>query len=386
MTAPPDQERVRSRSWEGGGVGLGAVIEHLARLERELTEHDRSPEEHPHPRNCVLNLIVVVADRHRAGGCDRTIANLGAGHPLRAILVHPGGTEREGTLDAEVTVDAHQLVSGFPVQRSQVLLHVHGEAVRHLASLIGPLLVPDVPTYFWWSGRGHLDRHAIGEATFADVVVVDSERVQRPVDALREMSAFAAGADTSAGVADFRWERLRPWRDAIAQFFGPAARRDLLHGLDDVAIDAAGTGRAGRAGAALLVGWAAAMLGREPIVVERPGEDATEGVAGAAGRRVRLALRSVPREGVPDGSLLAVRLRGRSGHRDWRFDVELERSGRQHAAVTIELGGRPPLRQRLELPRLDDSDLLTHVLLTSRPGAVLARALASAAPLLEALR
>lgn len=385
MKAPPDQDRVRSRSWEGSDVGLGAVIEHLARLERELAEHDRSPEEHPHPRNCVLNLVVVVADRHRADGCDRTIANLGAGHPLRAILVHPSGGEA-GTLDAEVTVDAHQLVTGFPVQRSQVLLHARGEAVRHLPSLIGPLLVPDVPTYLWWSGRGHLDRQAIGEAAFADAVVVDTERVQRPVEALRELSAFAAGADTPAMVADFRWERLRPWRDAIAQFFGPAARRPLLHGLADVAVDAAGSGPPGRAGAALMVGWAIALLGWEPIVVERAGDDVTTAVARAGGRQVRrLALRSVRRDGVPDGSLLAIRLRGRSGHRDWRFGVELDPNGRRHATVTIELGGRP-LRQRLELPRLEDSDLLTRVLLTSRPGAVLARALAGAEPLLEALR
>jgi glucose-6-phosphate dehydrogenase assembly protein OpcA len=387
MVATLPEERVRVKRWQAEDVDLATVMARLRELHGELSLHDAGQDEHPHPRNCVLNLVVMVDDRHRMDACDRTIGSLAAGHPLRAILVHVHSGRGPGELDAEITAEAHQLVTGFPVQREQVLLHVRGELVHHLSSLVEPLLVPDVPTYLWWSGRERLDDETIRDVMmFSDVLVVDSARFEHPVESLLELARVAADPDTSIGVADFRWGRVRPWRDAIGQFFAPEDRWPLLAGLREVDAETAGSGPDTRVSAAMLAGWAAAGLDWRFVHAAAAGEDATEAVAEAADHRVRLTLRSAPDAHLHDGELVRIRLAGRSGRRAYTFTIERDPDGDKHAHVTIELGGGPPVRQRLTLPRMGDPDLLIHVLWANRRDQVFHDALVAAVPLLEAMR
>jgi glucose-6-phosphate dehydrogenase assembly protein OpcA len=384
--APLRQDRVRTLRWAAADVELPEVVEQLSRLESELAEHDTLAGEQPHPRNCALNLVVIVGDRHRAEACDQLVAGLGPSHPLRAILLHLGGRGSGlGTLDAEIVSEAHHLVTGFPIQREQVLLHVRGEAVEHLDSLVEPLLVPDVPTYFWWDGEEPLDGPALREAMrFADVLVVDSTRFDRPAEVLLQLAAVLDRTDVAVGLRDFRWGRLRPWRDAIGQFFAPEPRQRFLRGLREVISESAGTGPASRVGAALLAGWAAASLGWRFTQVRAAGTEATEAVARTpAGHDVRLTLRSAPESTLQPGDLQAVRIRCEDGGEECRLAIEREGG---HARVSIDMGGAPTVHQRLTLPREGDPDLLVNVLWASRRDPVFERSLVAAKELLEALR
>jgi glucose-6-phosphate dehydrogenase assembly protein OpcA len=360
-------------------------VSKLHDLQAELSRHEVADHDHPHPRNCVLNLVVVLTDRHRAEACDRLVAGLAASHPLRAILIHAGGGHGAGTLDAEIVTEAHQLLSGFPVQREQVLLHVRGAAAEHLASLVEPLLVPDVPTYLWWSGRERLDASAVRDAmAFSDVLVVDSALLEHPREALLELARLSDDPDADIGIADLRWGRLRPWRDTIGQFFAPEARRPLLAGLREVGIDAAGAGPDGRVGAVLMAGWMAGALGWR-IADATAGDDVTEARAEApGGHRVRVTLRSVANEHLHHGELLSLRLAGGSGHRAFTLTIERSPHGDPYARVTIELGEGEAVRQKLTLPRLGDPDMLVHVLLGSLRDPVFHRTLSGASALLEA--
>jgi glucose-6-phosphate dehydrogenase assembly protein OpcA len=386
--APLHEDRVRTRRWEAENTDLGTVMTHLRQLHNDVALHEIDPHEHPHPKNCVLNLVVAVDDQHRATACDKLVSTIAASHPLRAILIHLHGGGGPGVLDAEITVEAHQLVHGFPVQREQVLLHVRGEATRHLSSLIEPLLVDDVPTYLWWSGRHRLVEAIVQDAiSFSDVLVVDSAKFEHPIPALLELAGLVADPDAPVGVADFRWGRVRPWRDAIGQFFGPEDRRALLPGLKEVTAEAAGSGADARAGAALLAGWAASALGWRFTGAKAARDDATAAVAEAAGgHRVRVTLRSVPNDRLHHGELLTVRMSGRRGRRAFTLTIERDPDGENHAHVTIQLDGGQPLRQRLTLPRLGDPDLLVHVLWANRRDPVFHGALRAATPLLEAMR
>jgi glucose-6-phosphate dehydrogenase assembly protein OpcA len=381
-----DAGRIRTRRWRASDVELGAIVGKLHELQAELARHDVAQQEHPHPRNCVLNLVVVLGDHHRAEACDRLVAGLAASHPLRAILVHPGGGQGRGVLDAEIVSEAHQLVNGFPVQREQILLHVRGEAAVHLASLVEPLLVSDVPTYLWWSGRHILDADAVRDVmSFSDVVVVDSALVEDPVDVLRRLAGLAEDRRSGVGVADLRWGRMRPWRDAIAQAFAPGGRRSLLAGLREIRVETAGTGPGSRVGAALLAGWMAGALGWRFRDVT--GDDgATRATAEADGRQTAIELRSVTNERLRHGELLTVRIAGRAGGRALTLTVERDPDGDRHAHVTMELGGGAPVRQRLALPWLGDPDLLVHVLWSGVRDPVFERALVSSLPLLEPAR
>ena len=384
VVLPLDPDRVRTRRWHATNTDLQTVIDQLRRLDRELRQHDVPGQEHPHPRNCVLNLVVTVGDQERAEACDRLVGHLSTMHPMRAIVVHLGSSDGRGTLDATIAAEAHRLFSGFPVQRQQVLLKVRGAAVDHTASLVEALLVPDISTFLWWSGREHLDQEALRDVLdFSDVLVVDSSYLERPVDGLLNLAGLMGGR---VGIADLRWGRMRPWREAMGQFFAPRERRPLLAGLQQMSCEAAGVEPSSRAGAALLAGWASAALGWRFVSTGTAGESATEGLAQADdGRQVRVTLRSAPSEHVLEGELLAVEMTGQSESGPFGMSIERDRAGGNHAALTITLGAET-VRQRLVLPGTEESDLLFHVLWRSRRDQVFESALAGASILLESLR
>jgi glucose-6-phosphate dehydrogenase assembly protein OpcA len=362
----------------------------MARLhdvQAELAHQDAAEQDHPHPRNCVLNLVVMVDERHRVEACDRLIANLAASHPLRAILVHLRGGSGRGALDVEITSEAHQLVSGFPVQREQILLHVRGKVTNHLSSLVEPLLVSDVPTYLWWSGRDRLDEATIHDAmTFSDVLVVDSARFEHPVQALLELAELVADPSAGIGVADFRWGRMRPLRDAIAQFFAPHDRRALLPALHEVTLEGAGAGPEARVGAALIAGWMASALDWRLTSVTSTSESTQAVAETGSGQPVRLTLQSTANERLRHGELLTTRLSGHRGRHTFALTAERDRGGDPYARVTIDLEGRAPLLQRVALPRIGDPELLVHVLWSDHRDPLFHGALRAATPLLEAMR
>src|SRR5260370_33962094 len=62
-------------------------------------------------------------------------------------------------------------------------------------------------------------------------------------------------------MADLHWARLDPWRETIAQFFAPVARRSFLSGITSIGIDYTGEGRGNRIPSSVLVGWIASALG-----------------------------------------------------------------------------------------------------------------------------
>jgi len=383
IVRPLDPDRVRTRRWKATATDLPTVVEQLRRLDLELRQHDVPGQEHPHPRNSVLNLVITARERQRVETCDRLVDRLSTTHPMRAIVLHLGSSEGVETLDATIVAQAHRLLSGFPVQRQQVLLEVRGAAVDHLASLVEPLLIPDIPTFLWWSGQ-ELDHEALREVMdFSDVLVVDSAYLMSPVEGLLNLTALTGGG---LGVADLRWGRMRPWRDAIGQVFAPSERLRLLAGLDEITCEAAGTGPSSRAAAALLAGWAAAALGWRITGTRSAGDSATEALAQADdGRQVRVTLRSVPSQNVEAGELIAVGLSGRA--EDGRFEMAMERDrgGGDHARLSITLGAGT-VHQRLVLPALEESDLLLHVLWASRQDPVFESALSGASVLLESLR
>jgi hypothetical protein len=87
---------------------------------------------------------------------------------------------------------------------------------------------------------------------------------------------------------------------------------------------------------------------------------------------------------VAEGELLAVDMTGQSESVPFGMSIERDRAGGNHAALTITLGAET-VRQRLVLPRTEESDLLLHVLWRSRRDQVFESALAGASVLLESL-
>jgi glucose-6-phosphate dehydrogenase assembly protein OpcA len=385
----PEAGRVHSRRWRGEDVDLETVLERLTRLHAELAHHDNDPQEpeHPHPRNCVINLVVAVRDEGAAELAERTVEALAASHPMRAILVcRMAGEGGERRLDADILTEIHRLVRGAAVQREQVVLRVPGPLVEHLSSLVEPLLVPDLATYLWWAGTPPLQQGDLRRALAAcDVLIVDSAQFERPVLSFLELAALADRMADRKGFADLQWARQRPWRESLAQFFAPDDRRALLEGVTRLEVRCGEDGHAGRVAGGLLVGWVASALGWRLMRAAAISESAGDALMQSPGGEfVHVAVRGIP--GWAPGELAGATLEGSGAGRRFAVSIELDRERGDHGHLRIDLAEVQTLHQRLSLPRQEVAALLVRMLAESRRDPVFVRSLASAATLVDALQ
>jgi glucose-6-phosphate dehydrogenase assembly protein OpcA len=380
-------ERVRTRTWSGSDVSLQTVAAELSRLHTELTHEDTGDQEHPRPRNSVLNLVVAVSDGEREDSVEQVVKAVAAGHPLRAIVFHRSSEPGQG-LDASITTQAHTLVRGASVQMEQVTLRVRGPAGEHPASLVEPLLVSDVPSYLWWTGSPPLGERGLHDALAAcDALIVDSAHFSSMVESFLDLSALAERMGTRVGFVDLEWARQRPWRETVAQFFAPEARRRLLKGLRGVTVESVGPGQVSRVGGMLFAGWLMAALGwrlTRAMNTSEGGEDTL--LDAGQGRMVELEFHSGAHAGLPNGALRLVRFHGEGRGKKFSGAIEIRPDRADHAHMRIDLEGAENLQQRLPMPQRDEAELLLHALSAVRQDPVYMRSLEAASRLLEALR
>jgi glucose-6-phosphate dehydrogenase assembly protein OpcA len=381
------EDRVSTRRWAAENVDVKTVAAEMSRLHTELTHEDMGDDEHPRPRNCVMNLVIAVSDDQREEAAEKVVGAVAAGHPLRAIVLHSSAGEKAG-LDAEITAEAHQLVWGTSVQLEQLTLKVRGDASEHIASLLEPLLIPDVPTYVWWTGTPPLGERGLRDAlVVCDVLIVDSSHFSNKVDAFLDLAALADRLGGRMGFVDLQWARQKAWRETLAQFFAPEERRHLLSGLQRVDIACVGEGRANRVSGTLIGGWLMSLLGwrlTPAVSVSSSGSEAI--LKGENGQTVQLTLRSATSHDMHHGMLCAVRFDGHSEGNPFAMQMEVRADRSDHAHVLIDMGGEETLHQRLPLPDLDDAALLLQALSSARRDRVYLRSLEAAAKLVDAFR
>ena len=199
----------------------------------------------------VLNLVSVV---ERAGR-DELVERLDAAGRLHAsrTVVCVVDERKHGGLDASATMDyeppSHP--GGLAVCRERVELALGRAQLPRLESILGPLLVGDVPTVVW-SPRHREAVDRMLEAT--EVVLVDSGEASDAASALVRAAELAE----QAKVVDLAWLRITPWRERLAAAFDPLSQRDMLTAIDCVTVrhepSAAASGL-------LLVGWLCSRLG-----------------------------------------------------------------------------------------------------------------------------
>jgi glucose-6-phosphate dehydrogenase assembly protein OpcA len=249
-----------------------------------------------------LNLVIYATGEDTADLVSSVIPRLTQRHPARAIVLlelpdsgsEPGagaGPAAEVTplgstagsapnehptpepaLDAWVTAACYLTHDGGRhVCWEQVTVPARGEAARLLHAAAMSLLVPDLPTVFWWPGEPDFESHAfrrLGEVS--DMVIIDSTGFRDPISGLGSVARVVYDGSRNFGLADLNWSRLTPWRDMTAEFFDDPIRLPWLSRIRrvEVSYGAEGPGSgsdhhlgspAGRA--LLFVGWLAARLG-----------------------------------------------------------------------------------------------------------------------------
>lgn len=381
-----DPGRVSHGEWSGEDVTLDRILSELNRLRAEFAARGAGDFELPHPRNSVMNLVVVAADEQRAEDAARVGEQLGVKHPSRTIVIHPKGRQGD-RIDCRIRSHAHELGAAAPVQYEEVRLDVWGTRAR-LRSLIEPLLAPDVRTHLWWLGTPPWDADDFREVLPGiDTLIVDSADFEKPYENFLQLAEVALTVDEPRGVADFEWVRLHPWREALAQAFAPAHRVGMLRGISSLDLDYAGEGRAHRSSTSLVAGWLIESL-HWKLKKAAAGHDGAVRAAYEAphGHSVEITAHSVPvSEGLPEGTLIAIRLEAGAGGQTARAEMVRDRESPRRATLTLEIGGEEPIRHEFLLTDLDEAAVLSILLSSGRRDPVYLRSLRAAAELLSTL-
>ncbi|MCL1898121.1 MAG: glucose-6-phosphate dehydrogenase assembly protein OpcA [Micrococcales bacterium] len=122
-------------------------------------------------------------------------------HPTRVVLVTSEAPDAPASMDAQIRVGSDG-GSG-----EVIVLRVLGEATRHLAAVVAPLLVPDVPVAAWWPAArpDHPAQSPLGQ--LASRRITDAREAQDQPAALKRLSSHYTSGDS-----DLCWARLSPWR------------------------------------------------------------------------------------------------------------------------------------------------------------------------------
>lgn len=282
-----------------------AIEQELAELRWRLRPDGEVGEAAEHAaaeaRASTLNLVAVARTSEEERRVSHTLERMSVHHPSRTLILL--AQEQHTVPKLEATVSAFtDMSAGRLVANEQVLLHAHGAVAEHLASVVAPLLVPDLPVMLWWPGRPQLEGRLFNElADLCDRLIIDSNDGIDPGQEFSRLLHVARRRTAQIAVGDFNWARLLPWRQVAAQFFDPPTVRQQLRSIDMVEAWSGGSGS--DAQARLITGWLQSRLATLGSVVERRLHHDPDMPAGlcrlelhAEGGRTRFTIKGRPNE------------------------------------------------------------------------------------------
>lgn len=152
----------------------------------------------------VLTLIVVVPEESAHDAMESARA-ASTEHPARVLGVILGDVRGTGLVNAEVG-------TGDGWTGETALIRLRGEVVKHPASVVLPLLLPDSPVAIWWPVDPPKDPGTDPLGAMADRRITDSAAVTRGrTTALADQCAAYAPGNT-----DLAWTRITQWRALLA--------------------------------------------------------------------------------------------------------------------------------------------------------------------------
>lgn len=387
----------------------------IAEIERELNriwstqdltaEVDGEPGRHVSARSSVMNLVVIARRPEFAELGAATIQALTGRHPSRTMIVSSADPDGPSWLDARV--EAHCVLprEGSPeICAEMIHMTAGGEAGRHLAAIVTPLLIHDLPVTVWWLDEPPLGLPGTREILAAtDRLVVDGSTWNgEGLDRLRELAALVDAGRLA--VSDFALVRQSRWREAIASIFDDPEFLPYLRSLRRIAVTYGTHDETGAIGSTNLVkpvyhiAWLASRLG---LSVVKPLAAVVGSARSGAGRAVRSpgAVKTAGRglsatlsdgrgevsvlvrpvlSPMPAGTTLRVELLAERRGSELRADVTAEA---QTVHVRVWQDGVEALDRYFRAPRLTQVALLAQAIEAGGRDLVAEGALRSAAAL-----
>jgi glucose-6-phosphate dehydrogenase assembly protein OpcA len=374
----------RARTVDGVAAELGKIWSSISLT----TPGERGdPERRVAARSSVMNLVVV-AGRGEIG--ERTAAiieGLTGRHPSRTLIVSTADPDGPAWLDAQIQAHCVLPSATAPETCSElVYLTAGGESGQHLAALVAPLLIHDLPVTVWWPGEPHFESPRVQELlTMADRILVDGSGWSG--DGLAGLDAMAdLPKRFDLDIADFALLRQARWREAIASTFDRPNLLPFLYHLDRIEITYAATeggpGMANVVRPMYHVAWLASRLGMSVVSPIRAGTGPWSGydaLLRLGRRRVPVAVRPVE-SAAPRGTTLSVGLHSKRNRSELMVEVTAHADG---VVVRATLDGEAIPERFFMAPRRREAELLAETIDAAGRDAISTQVLAMAAVLVE---
>jgi len=238
-------------------TALGTISE----IDRELVLRRVDPATgEPMQRTSVMTHIAWVPTQWVEAAED-VLTGLADRHPSRTIVLVPDPDAEEG-IDANAEVMQFPLGNGRQVCVETIRVRLNGSRAEVPASVVQPLLLPDLPVFLRWRGVPPFGERPFEELIdVVDRLIVDStEWPDLPAPYTQLAQVF-----DRVVVSDIAWARTSRWRPQLAS---------LWPGIKDVkTIEVTGT----EAQANLLAGWLRSRL-RHDVALEHIQADRLAGV------------------------------------------------------------------------------------------------------------
>jgi glucose-6-phosphate dehydrogenase assembly protein OpcA len=327
-------------------------------------------------RSSFLNLVVIAGDRATAEACAATIAATGGQHPSRSLIISEEDPNGPPGLDAWVET----LSTGTASRRVETgaeMIHVtaRGEAGHHLASIIVPLLVHDLPVAMWWPMDPPLNSHRADRLLpIADRLIVDGASwTGNGLELLGQLARV--GAERRLTVVDYALLRQARWREALASVYDLPDLLPHLRAVRSVDVtyscpeEGDPAGRTNVIRPLYHVAWLASRLG---MSVSSPLQRRPDGRRVATLRQkdhaVEVSLAPVRSE-LGEGSTVRVTIASRLRGAELRGDLTADE---RTVSVVVNDKGRQRVRRTYNVAKVTDVELLVSAVeeATSDPLAV----------------
>lgn len=201
------------------------------------------------------------AQQYAASGAGAIADAIASQNPCRIISLIPAAGEDEGV--------SAQVSAYCPIQKrtqstliccEYITLRGTKAAGDRLSSLVGSLVISDLPKFLWWKASPDPNTELLRKiGSMCNSMIVDSSRFQNPEQELLNLISLM---EDGIHVADLNWARLASWQELAAEAFDPPQRRAALKEVDQVVIDYE---KGNCAQAIMYLGWLASRLQWTPV-------------------------------------------------------------------------------------------------------------------------
>jgi hypothetical protein len=240
---------------------VAEALTSIREIERELSSQRLDPgSEQPYQRTSVMTHTAWVPPEWVEAAED-VLTGLAERHPSRTVVLFPRPDDQDG-LEGDVEVNVYPGGEGRQICTETIRVRLGGPRAAAPASVVQPLLLPDLPAFLRWRGLPPFGAPEFEQLVDAvDRLIVDStEWPDLPASYARLPEIF-----DRVVVSDIAWARTSRWRPMLASLWPEIA------GVKRIGVS--GTA----AQAQLLAGWLRARLGH-PVELDHHPSDRLVGV------------------------------------------------------------------------------------------------------------